>query len=280
MAASMKALQLRQYMDFFLNKQIRADARKFHEGRNVIISTGTIDTADGSSSVKVGNSTCITGLKAIVVPPSSKLSEDVATIKVRMPHNWDQMQHNHPYIGDSETVSASLANKLSESLLACLDINSLSIIPGKYVWSLDIEVVFLDYDGNYEDVAFLSLISCLRNTSLPKVTVKSSSSDSMSNTWNVQEKLIYSKDSFTKLVLTEEPFNCTFAQLKENFLLDPTHDEESLSSGCLSVTMTYPSSTIRCIKKLGGLPMNDDLLPELIQMASQRCKYLSSQCSR
>ena len=277
MAAAMKALQLRQYMDMFLNKQTRADNRKFNEGRKVIVSTGTIDTADGSSSVKLGNSSCLTGLKAIAIKPPSDSTKGEVSIQVRMPHNWDQIRHNHPYLGDSETVSSSLANKLTESLLACLDLNSLVIIPGRYVWSLEIELIYLDYDGNYEDLAFVSLLTCLRDTSLPEVTVKTSSDDQMSNLLSLQDELVYSKKKFTKLVLDEVPLNCTFVQLKDNFLLDPTLDEESLASGCLSITATCPSGTITSVVKLGGSPMSEEVLPQLLQVVGQRCKYLHSQ---
>lgn len=267
-------------MNLFLVKNIRADSRKFTDGRQVTISTGTVDTADGSASVKFGVSSCIAGCRGSVVKSEcEKITvKDILSIKVRLPVTWDQQKHNHTYLGDSVTTASSLETKLIESMNDCIDVENLIVVPAKFAWKIEVEVIFLDYDGNYEDLAFLATTSCLLNTKLPEASVKVTTSQSMSDTIQLEDEIIYSSKKVTKLRLLQVPITCSFVELNNNFVLDATSDEESLASGSFSITKLLPRDEIINISKIGGSPMNEQLIPNLVQAASERCKYLHSCC--
>ena len=271
---------MRQYMDQFLSNNNRADGRKFTDGRQPTISVGTVDTADGSASVKLGYSSCIAGSKGCVVKIESDkvIVEDVLSMQVRLPATWDQQKHNHTYLGDSATTASSLESKLMECMSRCVDAEKLIILPTKYAWKVEVEIIFLDYDGNYEDLAFLAATTCLLNTQLPEATVKATTGESMSDTVRLEDEIIYSSKKVTKLRLLQVPITCTFVELNNNFLLDATSDEESLASGSFSITKLLPCDEIINMNKIGGSPMNEQSIPNLVQAASERCKYLHSCC--
>ncbi|CAB4024313.1 exosome complex component RRP43-like, partial [Paramuricea clavata] len=64
MAADFKTAQPLEYYRKFLEENIRPDGRDLLQFRNTVINIGSIATAEGSSIVKLGNTTIVCGVKA------------------------------------------------------------------------------------------------------------------------------------------------------------------------------------------------------------------------
>mmetsp|Transcript_1582 Transcript_1582/g.4601 ORF Transcript_1582/g.4601 Transcript_1582/m.4601 type:complete len:395 (-) Transcript_1582:1400-2584(-) len=64
-------------------------------------------------------------------------------------------------------ITAILADLL---LPHVVDLSALCVIPGKYVWRLNVDVMVLTCDGNVVDVCALAIRSAIRSTVLPQVT--------------------------------------------------------------------------------------------------------------
>lgn len=57
-----------KYYRDFLNHDLRPDGRELDQFRPVVINVDSIGTADGSSIVKIGNTTVVCGIKAVSGP--------------------------------------------------------------------------------------------------------------------------------------------------------------------------------------------------------------------
>lgn len=64
---------IKYYRDY-LSQNIRPDGRGFTDFRPIVLNVGSINTADGSSIAKVGNTTVVCGIKAVSKPHRRNLS--------------------------------------------------------------------------------------------------------------------------------------------------------------------------------------------------------------
>jgi len=65
-----------EYYKKFLTQNVRPDGRKLNTIRKTIISTGSLNTAEGSSLIKMGNTSVICGIKAEVMVPLEEESKN------------------------------------------------------------------------------------------------------------------------------------------------------------------------------------------------------------
>ena len=186
-----KTLELKQHHDTFWKMGKRADGREsFDAFRELAISQNPIDTSDGSCICRLGNTTVICGIKATInTAPSVQLStgdesiqdgepddgslETKGTIEVNvdLPPNiaLGQFKWNREYLADqNEIMSSKLAEVLKQS--ECIDLKSLVVADGKLFWTLNIDVVCVDFDGNFLDTALIAINSCLSSCKLPEVS--------------------------------------------------------------------------------------------------------------
>ena len=64
-----------------------------------------------------------------------------------------------------------MSNKLNTLITDITDLMELCVVPGKVVWSLNLDVVCINDDGNVLDAAVLALSAALTNTWLPATRV-------------------------------------------------------------------------------------------------------------
>ncbi len=69
-AEVIRKLQPLEFYKKFLPQGVRPDGREHHKTRKTVISAGSLSTAEGSSLVKMGNTSVICGVKAEVTIPS------------------------------------------------------------------------------------------------------------------------------------------------------------------------------------------------------------------
>ena len=79
MAEAFKKIYPELYYDKYLSHNVRPDGRTPEKVRETNISVNSIETADGSAFVKLGNSTAIAGIKAQVGPPLESNSSPFRT---------------------------------------------------------------------------------------------------------------------------------------------------------------------------------------------------------
>ncbi|KAJ2363670.1 hypothetical protein H4S02_006368 [Coemansia sp. RSA 2611] len=143
----------------FLEQQTRHDGRAFGQFRGVHVAKGTVGTAAGSATVRVGNTTVVCGIKAEVSEP------DVRAPRAGFLAANVELAGGGPRgPGDSAQVASEHVFRL---LSAAVDLEQLSIADGQAAWALAADVVCVRDDGSVLDAALVALVAALEDVRLP-----------------------------------------------------------------------------------------------------------------
>ena len=132
------------------------------------VNVGSINTADGSAIVKLGNTTVVCGIKAELADPKAAEPEHgyiVPNIEL-LPLCSSKFRPGAP-TEEAQVIAHSLDGILKSS--ACFDLKKLCIAKDKLVWVLYCDVVCINYDGGVLDAAVVAIMSALKNLTLPVV---------------------------------------------------------------------------------------------------------------
>lgn len=142
----------------------------------------------------------------------------------------------------------------------------------KAYWTLYIDVLFISFDGNPFDAAWVAVLAALRDTKLPKAW------------WDADREMVLCSQSETKpLSVSGLPIACTAAVLNEKetetagqgkswALVDPDRLEEGLCEESITVVVdkSEGEARIRGISKAGGRVLGPKEIREMTQMAERR----------
>ncbi|MBX8631232.1 MAG: exosome complex protein Rrp42 [Thermoplasmata archaeon] len=212
-----------------LSRGVRTDGRKFDEFREITVETGIVESAEGSARLRLGNTEVIVGIKMEVGEPfADSPDKGVLTTNVELiPMASDDFESGPPSPSAIE-LSRVVDRGIRESQL--IDMSALCITPKEEVWVLYIDVYPLDYDGNLFDAASLAAISALKHTVVPAKR--------------------YGKGENYQLPLRSVPVSCTTVKIGDRLIVDPTLEEEDVSSARLTVA-TDENGDIRAMQKGG-----------------------------
>ena len=142
----------------------------------------------------------------------------------------------------------------------------------KAYWTLYIDVLFISFDGNPFDAAWVAILAALRDTKLPKAW------------WDADREMVLCSRSETRqLSVSGLPIACTAAVLNEKetdaagqgkswALVDPDRLEEGLCEESITVVVdkSEGETRIRGISKTGGRVLGPKEIREMSQMAERR----------
>jgi len=159
-AETFKKLLPLEYAQKFLREQIRPDGRALLESRPIKIDKGGITSADGSSTVRMGASIAVCGIKCQVAMP------DVARPK----QGWlvpnvelGPMCASRFRPGPPNELTQCTSHQVNEALQGSIDLEQLCIEEGSAVWVLYVDVVFVSFAGNALDVSLLAIRAALED---------------------------------------------------------------------------------------------------------------------
>ncbi|KAJ2903654.1 hypothetical protein GGI21_004408, partial [Coemansia aciculifera] len=149
----------------FLGQNTRHTGREFNQFRALKVIKGAISTAQGSATVRLGNTTVVCGIKAEVCEPDVKRpTAGYLTTNVELsPMCSARFRAGAP--SDEAQVASEHIYRLSMHLL---DLTSLCIESGKAAWSLSADIVCLKHDGNVVDAAVIALVAAIEDLRLPR----------------------------------------------------------------------------------------------------------------
>lgn len=146
----------------------------------------------------------------------------------------------------------------------------------KAYWTLYIDVLFVSFDGNPFDAAWVAILAALRDTKLPRAW------------WDAdREMILCSRKESRPLTVTGLPVACTVAVLTDKdaeaatrdeaqgkrwLLVDPDRDEEKLCEESITVVVdrTGGETAIRGISKAGGRTLSPKDIREVVGMAESK----------
>lgn len=251
-----------------LKEGIRLDGRKPLDNREIFIETNISNKAEGSARVRLGKTEVIVGVKLQTQEPYPD-HKDEGTLMVGMeinPGAGDRYEPGPPQI-DAIEIARVVDRGIRESKY--IDFKKLSIKDGEIVWSVMIDIYGINDDGNLLDASFIGAMSALKITKIP--------------IYIEDEGIKYDEPSEKYLPLTKnESLMMTFYKVGDCLLLDPTREEEDVSSARLTLAISKPGKEkiINSMQKGGieSLPIKD--LNKIIEEAENMYDKLFSELSK
>ncbi|CAG8443540.1 4119_t:CDS:2 [Diversispora eburnea] len=246
-AETFRKLQPQEYLRKFLLKEVRPDGRELKQFRQTTVNLGCISTTNGSSLVRVGNTTVVCGIKAEVsIPRQTSIKEGYLVPNVEL----------------SPMCSPKFKPGPPSEHAQVLNLNTLCIHEGAAVWVLYADIVCVNYDGNVFDACVIGLITALSNVKLPKAT------------FIEEEGLVKATEELLiPLNLSRLPYPATFSIFdgghRQYFLVDPTEVEESVAHEVITI-ICDEAGQICTVWKVGGISCTPKHLKKCISIARER----------
>lgn len=148
-----------------------------------------------------------------------------------------------------------------------LDLESLCIIAGEKVWSIIVDLNFLNYDGNFIDSGCFGVMVALQHFKKPDITIN----DQQVIIHNINERQPVPLSILHIPICISYLFFNRYSDLQTNikgnlndeiFLIDGNLSEELLSHGSLVITLNKNRELIQ-LSKNGGLPIDANILMQL-----------------
>ncbi|WP_048112859.1 exosome complex protein Rrp42 [Candidatus Methanoplasma termitum] len=242
----------RDHIMNLLKEGKREDGRGVDDIREVQISVGCIESADGSARVKVGKTEVIAGVKIIPGTPFGDTPDSgVLTMGAELIPMAHPMFESGPPGEDAIELARVVDRGIRES--GMVDVKALCITAGEEVWMCFVDIYALDYDGNLFDAANLATVSALRTAVIPGEQ--------------------YGKGENRPLPVTCTPVSITSVKIGNDLILDPNFDEEMISSARLTVT-TDDDGNFRAMQKGGKGSITRKELSLCLDRAVEKGKVL------
>ena len=139
-----------------------------------------------------------------------------------------------------------------------MDTKKLCVEAGEKVWMVSLDVIPINMDGNLLDLGALACMAALKNAKFPEVK---------------DGKADYKHLSKKGLPLLETPIEVTVVKIGENFIVDPTEDEESVLDSRLTVAV-LESGNLCALQKGGDKPLTAEEVDKMVELAIKKSKEL------
>eukprot|EP00455_Lapot_gusevi_P016893 TRINITY_DN1886_c0_g1_i1.p1 TRINITY_DN1886_c0_g1~~TRINITY_DN1886_c0_g1_i1.p1 ORF type:complete len:300 (+),score=44.06 TRINITY_DN1886_c0_g1_i1:61-900(+) len=245
----------RQYLEHFLQQDIRPDGRELLQWRPTSLHRNVITNSDGSATVSRGGTVVTCGVKLEVgVPAAIAPNQGRLAVNVHMtPLAFPDLE-----IGKPTQESIAYGELLSKIMISsgALDLTQLCIREGECCWVLQVDIVFLSYDGNLLDPSLLALCSALETVKVPAVDVEETG-----------EVVILENGHLTPLRVRHKPIGFTFGLTDAYVILDPTAEEEQILQSRVSIIFSPILQTCSVFKLGGSVGLSKQRLNELLEFA-------------
>lgn len=206
----------------YLSEGKRFDGRTPFKFRDVVIETKVSKNAEGSVRVRLGKTEVVVGVKMAASTPYSD-SPNQGTMMVTselLPLSSPRFEYGPPKFPAIE-LGRVVDRAIRESKFIQFD--KLCIKEGEKVWTVFIDIYTINDDGNIQDAASIGALAALKNAKIPKYDTE-------------EDKVLYGEWTEESLPLAKElPISMTFHKVGDNFLVDPTREEEDISKSRLTV---------------------------------------------
>ncbi|KAL7278037.1 ribosomal protein S5 domain 2-like protein [Trametes coccinea BRFM310] len=245
-----------------LKQSLRLDGRSMLEMRTPALSFGP---ELGWVECSLGKTRVLAQIDAkMVKPPPERPLEGIITIHSEL----SSMASNEYELGRPSDQEVTITRMLDKVLRRsdAVDKESLCVLAGQRVWHIRLTIHVLSDSGNMLDCACLAGIVALKHFRRPEVEVVG------------DEITIHhpSERAPMPLSMHHTPYCFTFAFFPDPAtppLLDPSHLEETLSAGLLSVALNAQRE-LCVVQKAGGVPLSPEDVLRIIDVAVQKAKEL------
>jgi exosome complex component RRP42 len=230
----------RDIMNATLAKGVRFDGRKFDDYRPISVQKGVIKTAEGSAMGKIGETLVLVATKIDIVKPFADRPREGVMVT-----NSELLPLASPGFepGPPNEDSIEVARVVDRALRSaeCIDLSSFFVEEEK-VLGIYVDLYVMNHAGNFTDAATLAATAALMDTKMPKVE---------------NGKII--RGEYTGMLNpTKLPTTTTMIKVGDNWLVDPSRDEERVLETALTIGTT--EEHVCAMQKGRGSLSKDELL--------------------
>jgi exosome complex component RRP42 len=191
----------------------RLDGRGLDEFRKLEIKTGVIEKANGSAMVTLGNTKVLAGVKVdkgVPFPDTPDKGLLIVGAEV-LPMAAAYLEAGPP---DESAIELARVVDRGVRESEMIDVSSLCIKAGKWVYSIFVDVNILNVDGNLFDATSYAVVSALLTAKMPRFVLEC---DTVKDT-----------GERVPLPVHKIPVSVTIANINNTLVLDPTEEEEAV----------------------------------------------------
>jgi exosome complex component RRP42 len=200
----------------YLSEGKRFDGRTPKDFRELVIETGVSKNAEGSVRVRLGKTEVVVGVKMGVSTPYAD-SADKGSLMVSadlLPLSSPRFEYGPPKFPVIE-LGRIIDRGIRESKF--INFEKLCIKEGEKVWTVFVDIYSINDDGNLLDAAGIGAVVALKVAKMPKYDEETG-------------KVIFGEFTDKSIPLSDNlPITITAHKIGNNFLVDPTREEEDLS---------------------------------------------------
>jgi exosome complex component RRP42 len=229
----------------------RMDGRGLFDYRELVIKKNPLEKSEGSAEVWLGKTHVLVGIKANKGRPF----EDTPEEGVMMVNaEFTPIAHSTWEPGPPNEASVELARIVDRGIRSAevLDMKKLNILSSDQVYIIFVDLYILNYDGNLIDACAAGAIAALETAELP--------------VFKEVNGVLTRTDKKEKLQLKCKPIAVTFVKIGDDFLLDPSADEEEVKDVRFTVTVDE-NGNITTLQKSGTSGLTQEEIKKSINIA-------------
>jgi exosome complex component RRP42 len=221
-----------------ISKGFHIDKRPLLSYRTVEVIKNIAPNADSSVLVKLGHTQVLVGIKIDIGQPFPDNPEEGVLI-VNAEYIPAASPSFEPGPPDENAIELArvIDRALRESKAIALD--KLTIIPGKKVWMLWLDIYVLDHDGNLIDAAMMGSMMALAQLKVPYFEV-----DQITGSIKVDKSKYTAPLQINRYVAT-----VTVYKIGDMLLVDPAAEEEAIASASITISISEEGNIVAIQKR-------------------------------
>lgn len=204
-----------------LAKGTRLDGRSLDQVRKLEIQTGVIEKANGSAMVSLGNTQVIAGVKidkGVPFPDTPDKGLLICGAEV-LPLAAANLEAGPP---DESAIELARVVDRGVRESEMIDMSTMVIKPGKWVYSVFADVNVLNVDGNLFDATSYAVVASLLTAKMPKFVMDGD--------------VVKNVGEWSPLPVAKVPVSLTMASIGNTLIADPTSEEEAVMDARITLT--------------------------------------------
>ncbi len=199
----------------------RLDGRAPDEIRELKIETGLIEKANASAKVSLGSTQVIAGVKiATGTPFPDTPDKGLLVVTAEVLPLASAYAEAGPPDEDAIELARVVDRGVRESEM--VDLTELSLIEGKVVYTVFVDVSILNVDGNLLDATSYAVVSALKTAKMPK--------------YEVDGDKVKATGKSGILPVSKTPVSITIARIGSKLVVDPSTEEEAVMDARITLT--------------------------------------------
>lgn len=248
---------LKNHLKQALEKGIKFNGLKPLEYRKIVVENNTSKNAEGSATVKIGNTEVIAGVKMELGKPyPDRIDEGTMMVGAEfLPMSNPDFEPGPPTVRAVE-LARVVDRGIRES--KTMDFKKLCVKKGELCWIVIIDICMINDEGNLFDASALAAIAALKNARFPELK---------------DDKPDYKHLSKDKIKLKNVPVSVTIHKLGDKFMIDPSIEEAEAADARLTVA-TMEDGQLCALQKGGETPLNSEEIAQMIDIGIEKGKEL------